>query len=286
MIRPLWMKTTEDLPRYQPWTVAREAWVCDTTPQGLFLQAEEFDPISLEEMDGVALLNRMDTKFIMTVGQLLNALEVLQSDYRILCIGGHRLHHYHTLYFDTHDFKLYNLHMNDHADRYKVRCREYVDSNKAYLEVKHKTRKDRTIKDRIPMQESLGWMDATADSWLHTVLPYDGKSLEPKIWNDFSRITLVRKQCCERVTLDVNLNFYTAEREMHLSDIAVAEVKMDSNDRKSPFLLQMRAQRIRPQGFSKYCLGVSLLYDEVKKNAMKPKMLWIEKMTKGMFDYE
>ncbi|MEN6409418.1 MAG: polyphosphate polymerase domain-containing protein [Anaerolineaceae bacterium] len=286
MIRPLWMKTTEDQPRYQPWMVAREAWICDPTPHGLALQAEDFDPISLSEMEGVALLNRIDTKFIMTTRQLLKALEAIQSDYRILCIEGHRLHHYRTLYFDTPDFKLYNLHVNDRADRYKVRCREYVDSNKAFWEVKHKTRKDRTIKDRIPAQQPLGWMDASAETWLHDALPYDSQELEPKIWNDFTRITLVRKQCCERVTLDVNLNFYTEGKEVHLSDIVVAEVKMDSNDRKSPFLLQMRTQRIRPQGFSKYCLGVSMLYEDVKKNSMKPKMLWIEKLTKGMFDYE
>jgi hypothetical protein len=43
----------------------------------------------------------------------------------------------------------------------------------------------------------------------------------------------------------------------------------------------MRAQKIRPQGFSKYSLGVAMLYEQVKKNALKPKRLWLEKMMKG-----
>jgi hypothetical protein len=41
---------------------------------------------------------------------------------------------------------------------------------------------------------------------------------------------------------------------------------------------QMRALRIQPRGISKYCLGVAMLYDTVKKNAIKPKMLWIERL--------
>jgi len=58
-------------------------------------------------------------------------------------------------------------------------------------------------------------------------------------------------------------------------------VKLDAQDQTSPFLAQMRAQRIRPQGFSKYCVGVSMLYDHVKKNALKPQLLRLEKLSKG-----
>ncbi len=62
---------------------------------------------------------------------------------------GKRLNHYRTLYFDTPDFELYLLHVNGRADRYKVRSREYTDTHLSYLEVKHRTPKDRTIKERL-----------------------------------------------------------------------------------------------------------------------------------------
>jgi hypothetical protein len=67
-----------------------------------------------------------------------------------------------------------------------------------------------------------------------------------------------------------------------LERVAVAELKMEADRRDSPFLAQMRNQRIRPQGFSKYCIGVSLLYGQVKKNSLKPKLLRLEKLLNRM----
>ena len=125
----------------QPWAVTRP-WACPTTLDGL---AAGFAPITLKEMDAVALLNRTDTKFVMTNAQLLSALAAVREDYWMLSVNGRRLNHYRTLYFDTPGFNLYNDHLTGRAERYKVRSREYVDTHLAFLEVKHKTRKDRTI---------------------------------------------------------------------------------------------------------------------------------------------
>ncbi len=264
----------------QVMTGATAAW--QVAPSRLAAVADGFAPISLKEMDAVALLNRIDTKFVLTTDQLLRALSVLQNDYRILVVQGQRLNHYRTLYFDTPDFELFNLHVNGRAERYKVRSREYTDSRLSFLEVKHKTRKDRTIKDRITTGQPLVSMTGEAEQWLEDVFPYDSRVLEPKIWNTFTRITLVSKHYCERVTLDVDLTFHRNDRVVCLDGIAIAEVKIDAQDQTSLFLAQMRAQRIRPQGFSKYCIGVSMLYDHVKKNAIKPQLLRLEKMSKGV----
>ncbi|TLM99789.1 polyphosphate polymerase domain-containing protein, partial [bacterium] len=235
--------------------------------------AKGFSPISLEEMDAVALLNRVDTKFVLPTGQLLQGLAMLRADYSILSVDEQRLNHYRTLYFDTRDFALYNMHVNEHADRFKVRSREYIDSQLAFLEVKHRTRKDRTIKSRISTGKPAMWIDSNAQCWLQGVFPYDSRALEPKLWNTFTRITLVNKRQCERVTIDVDLAFYTANRRIQLNGIAVAEVKQDGRDWPSTFLAQMQALKVHPQGFSKYCIGASLLYDQVKKNSLKAKLL-------------
>ena len=241
-----------------------------------------FDPISLGEMDSAALLNRIDTKFVLQVGQLLQALAALQPGYRVLSVAGQRLNHYRTLYFDTCDFDLYKLHVNENADRFKVRSREYVDSQQAYLEVKHRTRKDRTIKSRIPTGTPAAWIDASARRWLADVFPYDSRALEPKLWNTFTRITLVNKTLCERVTLDVDLAFFNGPRVVRLEGIVVAEIKQAERDCPSDFIVEMQALKLRPQGFSKYCIGTSLLYENVKKNSLKAKLMWLEKNSMGV----
>lgn len=243
--------------------------------------ADGFEPISLQEMDSVALLNRMDVKFAMPTGQLLQSMKNLQNDYRMLVVDGKRLNHYRTLYFDTPDFQLYQAHVNGRSERYKVRSREYVDTHLAFLEVKHKTRKDRTIKDRILTPHQVVRIGQDDSSWVESLTLLDGKALEPKLWNTFTRMTLVNKLASERVTLDVGLSFYTDSRSIRLNEIAIAELKMESNDYSSPFWREMRDQRVQPGSFSKYALGVALLYEGIKKNTLKPRIFWVEKMMKG-----
>ncbi len=284
MNRRTWTNTTtRDPDHLQGWMQPESqlGWTSDSLD--LAILSDGFDPITLKEMDEVALLNRIDTKFLMTTGQLMDTLAALQLDYWILSIKGQRLNHYRTLYFDTPNFNLYQFHVNGHAECYKVRSREYTDTQTSFLEVKHKTRKDRTIKDRIPTPSQMTGINHEAEDWLQTVYPFDCTSLEPKLWNTFTRITLVSKYLCERVTLDVNVSFYTATSSTQLDGLAIAEVKRDASNNTSPFLAQMRSHHIHPRGFSKYCMGVSMLYDTVKKNALKPKLLMIERMTGGLY---
>lgn len=242
---------------------------------------ESFAPISLEEMDGVKLLNRVDTKYVLPAHILPSIFRSLRSEYRVLTIHGVRLNHYRTLYFDTPDFQLFNLHVNGNAERYKVRSREYIDTQKSFLEVKHKTRKDRTIKQRISTNHPMTFVNNEVGDWLEGVYPFNQELLEAKIWNTFTRITLVNHGRCERVTVDMDIRFFNADHSTRLDAIAVAEVKMDGQNCVSPFKRQMRNWRIHPHGFSKYCIGTSLLYNQVKQNAMKPKLLWIDKISKG-----
>jgi hypothetical protein len=239
-----------------------------------------YDPISLDEMDGVKLLNRVDTKYVLPAHILPSLFKALRADYRVLTIHGVRLNHYRTLYFDTPDFKLFNLHVNGNAERYKVRSREYVDSRESFLEVKHKTRKDRTIKQRISIEHPMSIVNGEVEDWLDGVYPLKPALLEAMTCNTFTRVTLVNRPRCERVTIDMDIRFFNANRSTSLEGIAVAEVKMDGQNCVSPFKVQMRNWLIHPHCFSKYCIGTSLLYNQVKKNAMKSKLLWIEKISK------
>ena len=249
---------------------------------GLARILQNYIPISLKEMDSVKLLNRVDTKYILPASVLEALLVAIEPEYRVLMINGRLLNHYRTLYFDTPGFDLFNLHVNGNAERYKVRSREYLDTRESFLEVKLKTRKDRTIKQRLATRNPIFSVNGEAEDWLENIYPFNTNILEPKTCNTFTRITLVNRERCERVTIDTNIRFCNPEHATTLNGIAVAEVKMDVNGNTSPFKIQMRNMHIHPDGFSKYCLGTALLYDGVKKNGLKPKILWIEKISKGV----
>ena len=66
--------------------------------------------ISLAQLDAVALLNRVDTKYLLAVPRLVEILPRLADEYLVLEVGGRRLHQYQTLYFDTTEYDLYRRH--------------------------------------------------------------------------------------------------------------------------------------------------------------------------------
>jgi len=239
---------------------------------------QRFSPTSLSEMQAVSLLRRTDTKYVMRTAQLIQALAALTQEYAVLEINGRRQHQYQTLYFDTPDFALYQQHHNGQTNRYKVRSRCYVDSQRTFLEVKQKTNKAVTIKSRLQTPSLTTRADANTDSFLKAHYPYEAAGLEPKLWNYYTRITLVSKHTIERVTLDLGLRFAWGDTRIALPGIAVAELKQAHFSLRSEFAGQMRALNLRSMGFSKYCTGVALLYDSVKHNNFKPKLRYVTKL--------
>ena len=67
----------------------------------IITRANNLPPISLEEMSGIKLMNRTDTKYVATISQLLAFLQAVEGKYYIQEIDGVRLASYHTTYFDT-----------------------------------------------------------------------------------------------------------------------------------------------------------------------------------------
>lgn len=239
---------------------------------------QQFSPISLTQMTDVALLRRVDTKYIMHQTQLYQALAHLAEHYYILDINGQRKHHYRTVYFDTPDFALYQQHHNGWRNRYKVRSRAYTDSHLAFLEIKRKTNKNMTVKYRLPTSKMVTKLDMKTGDFLHCHYPYHTEQLEPKLWNTFRRITLVSKHAIERLTLDIDIGFYANGTHITLPGIAIAEIKQEGFSLSSDFIGQMRKLNIHPMRFSKYCIGISLLYDQIKNNNFKPQRLYIDKI--------
>lgn len=234
-------------------------------------------PITLQEMDSVSLLNRIDTKFVAERDSLQELLELLAPDYRILEIGGKRYGNYETLYYDYDDLRLYKNHHNGKKNRYKIRRRTYVDSDLSFLEIKYKNNKGKTLKSRIksPIQSRFNHEE---EHFIQENSPLETEQLNYALTNQFKRITLVSKKNVERLTIDFDINFSKENEIKHLSKILVIEVKTEKGQAKSDALQLMRSRKVGTSSFSKYCTGVTLLYPNIKYNNFKNRLLTLNKL--------
>jgi hypothetical protein len=239
---------------------------------------DSLDGISLSNMDDVALQKRTDTKFILSHDKLPAVLHRLKDSYQALEINGQRLMKYKSLYFDTPDYKFYHDHHNGKIKRTKIRMRQYVDSDLYFLEVKMKDGRSNTRKKRMPIP---GFEDISSPIYQMFMEDVTNKKydLSPSLWNNFQRMTLVNKDDRERVTLDVNLSFEHEGKKRAISNLAIIELKQARPNRNSAVVQALKQEGVNPFGFSKYCIGMTQLYDDIKYNAFKPKLLRVKKLT-------
>ncbi|MBI2969080.1 MAG: polyphosphate polymerase domain-containing protein [Bacteroidetes bacterium] len=248
------------------------------------------NPITLDEMDSVKLMDRSDTKFIFHSTRLPLLLSQVKPFYRVLDIAGNRLNRYETLYYDYPDFLLYKKHHNGKLNRHKVRFREYTDSGKCYFEVKFKSNKDKTKKVRIKTKKIALCIDGEAANFLNDCSKMEATSLFPGVRINYSRITLVSKFRSERLTIDLGLSYrnsqpghprWSDDRFITVDNLAIAEVKQEKFSYSTHFFAVMKNNRIRTARLSKYCTGVNLLYPEVKSNRFKERLLNVRRVTLG-----
>ena len=205
-------------------------------------------------------------------------LDLLSTSYMVLEIENSRDFAYHTTYLDTPDFLLLNQQLRGKLNRYKVRYRRYEASGMTFLEIKKKNNKLRTIKWRIENKQ-IGTFDNAASVFLKDYYPLNTSDLKPALINGFSRITLVGKEFKERITLDSDLQFSSPEgRNVKLPFLAIAEIKKERYTSCSPICNIMKTLGIKPTGFSKYCIGSSLVREMQHMNSLKPNLILINKI--------
>jgi hypothetical protein len=246
---------------------------------------DDFRPTSLEDLNGLKLLKRYDTKFTFHKSRLKNVLDYLSRDYRILEIGGRRLFSYETLYYDTDDFFFYHQHHNRSYGRYKVRCRRYVESNQCFFEVKFKNNKKKTIKNRIPLNEKSIRREISESSKEFArshILMNDidiMEKIKPKLKVDYHRMTFANFASEERFTIDIGLTYSEGTpHHRRLDGLVIAEHKSERPSPNAPLLQYLKSMEIHPVGFSKYCVGVALTEENIKYNRFKKKILALKKM--------
>lgn len=238
-----------------------------------------FSPISLEEMDKVALMDRVDTKYVFSYQLLADIFSDALNHYKVLEINQIRQHFYDSLYFDTDDFKMYYWHHNKRLNRYKIRFRKYVNSNGlTFLEIKFKNNKEKTYKKRKKYVDIEQQIPQELENFLYNQTPFNPDVLHPTLQIQYYRTTLVNKEMNERVTIDTNLVFNNFQQKISLENIVIAEVKRNSFAEHTPFLKLIKQYRIREGGLSKYCTGMAFTYADLKKNNFLPYLRMLEKI--------
>ena len=243
---------------------------------------DSFETITLDKIEKVSLLDRAETKYVMNMQMLLDVLEDLSKYYKVLVVNDNKKNSYQTFYFDTPDFEMYRKHHNGLRNRYKVRTREYLDSQLLFTEVKFKNNKNKTIKKRIRREDEEEIFIHKSKQFIQEKTPFSSEDLITVLKNNYSRITLIHKTDIERVTIDLDMEFFdNANKSVKFDNLVIVEIKQEKFSQRSDFIRLMHDKKIRSTSFSKYCVGVSLLYDDVKTNNFKEKHLLVEKLTRG-----
>ena len=249
---------------------------------------KDFEPISLDEMEGVKLMNRIDTKYVVPLRLLPCILEAAEADYYAQEIDGKRIATYDTVYYDTETLDMYIRHHDRQLVRQKIRVRQYVDSNLTFLEIKRKNNKGRTKKKRITVPgfditaQTIGHSkkeDWSVEDFIAAKSRYAWSAITPHLSTRFHRITLVNKAKTERLTIDLDLvweNLLTGEQKTY-PELVIIELKRDGNV-ASRMTQVMLDQRVKPLKISKYCIGTALTTPGLKRNRFKKKIRSIEKI--------
>lgn len=236
--------------------------------------------VGLNELDSVSLLNRVDSKYVVTLEQLDFIFQCLQDNYAVLEIDGVRVFSYENNYFDTPDFLFYRDHHNGYANRLKVRSRKYVEANLSFFEIKKKENINRTNKYREKIPEILTSLNEERIQKIQGFTRKDIEDVNLTLKNNFKRITLVNNEFTERVTIDSNLVFIDNKQELNFGEIAIIEIKQSKSTQKSALTSFLKENHIREQSISKYIYGIMLLMPSIKKNKFLHILKKINKLNK------
>lgn len=239
----------------------------------------KLQPITLEEMKDIRLMNRTDTKFVTNKEKLVRLLELAEGKYYAQFNNGSKIADYMTTYWDTDDYRFYMEHHNGRAPRQKVRVRTYMDSDTTFLEIKTKNNHGRTKKKRVEVPDQQITGEGGNEEFIKERVHLSLADIHPTVRNRFHRITLVNYGKTERLTIDYDVHFHNMETEQdaNVGPLVIIELKRDGNV-YSPVLDMLRQLRIKPSGFSKYCIGSVMTNKGLKQNLFKQKLVKLRKI--------
>lgn len=256
------------------------------SPSDLNDYLQIFQTISLDKLESHNLLHRFDIKFAVDMESLPYILNTLSPDYKILEINGLRSFKYYNLYFDTNDYSMYLSHHNGKLNRYKVRYRKYLDAGTCFFEIKRRSNNAQTIKTRMKAECVNRNINGEAAEMVTEELGINPLGLIPKLTDNYKRITLLKEEIQEKITIDLNVNFKNTINENSLPNVALIEIKQKRIDHLTESMLLLRSMDFRPvQRLSKYCIGMVLTNSISKYNRFKPTVMILNKIMGQEYEF-
>jgi hypothetical protein len=245
---------------------------------------EKFDTIDLQGLKTIGLMKRYDTKFVFNRSMLPFVIDFMHHNYFVLEMDNKQVFEYITLYYDTKDRLFYRQHHDQRVNRYKVRCRNYVDTKKCYIEVKFKNNKNKTIKTRQLLDDQHIRPELSDESKDFARYCFNNGNrnivdvIMPVLWVAYKRMTFANPSTHERITIDIDLRFNGKNRDVQLDYLVIAELKKASSSQRSDFFQWLKTLSILPTKFSKYCMGIVLTEQGTKSNRFKKKIRQINRL--------
>lgn len=231
-----------------------------------------FGSISLDDLiSAAALQTRIDRKYLVPQIDVARLLEHVPSSTLALDADGQRRFTYDSVYFDTIDRVSYLRTAQGRRRRFKLRTRVYVDTSTAFLELKTKSGRGETVKQRIPYDPA-AIMQITEYGREHVLADFgplglteaDLDRLAPTLGTEYQRTTLLNPEG-SRATIDTALEWRDPDgRALKLPGWAIVETKSSS----APSALDRALWRAgqRPQRISKFGTGIAALHPELPTN--------------------
>jgi hypothetical protein len=247
--------------------------------------AESFAAADSALMAKRELQKRVDTKFIVDVNLLPQILSGITTQYAALRVPAGNIARYLSVYFDSVDLQCFHDHRRGRRLRQKIRIRHYPDRLLSFLEIKTKRNEVVTDKARIALTYGTSEL-AHCQDFLATCTPFKIADLHHVLDNDFGRLSLVSLNSTERVTIDVGIRvapshhsplLTVARAAPDLSSVAIIEVKQNSFSSNSAIVQALGDSGAREQSFSKYAIGMAMLYPSLRRNRMLPDIRAIER---------
>lgn len=226
--------------------------------------------VGLDELVGRAgLLTRVDRKYVLPVAEVGSLVSALPPSTQVLDIDGRREFAYRSTYFDTPDHQSFLAAGRSHRTRWKVRTRTYRDTGSSWLEVKTRTGRDRTLKQRIAHPDSLDELGVEGHRFVGGIVGTGlAPRLNPGLVTDYRRSTLFLPGSGSRATIDVELAWTSLRTGAGLERpaVAIVETKAGSTPSEVDRLLWSRGHR--PVRLSKYGAGLAALHPDL------PRLKW------------
>lgn len=214
---------------------------------------------------------RQELKFLVPRNLMPEIIDFLSGNFDLCLSGNNQMtHSYLSKYFDTDDLMFFNMHRQGKYNRMKVRVREYRNGEtRSFLECKRKIKGFYTIKDRAQLHvDTVHFSDDRIQSRLEEY-QVNSENLKEKARIAYNRLIFVAKDQHSRVTVDFGIDAENSDgtRAALLPNHCILEVK--SEEKPKEILAFLKTLGLRPEAFSKYCVALCMLRDDVRKNKWK-----------------